>query len=409
MPVFEYTALDQKGKTRTGIIDAESAFAARQRLRDSSIFPIGIKEATEAAEPEEQKPGIWPPRLLTRVRPSEIAMMTRQLATLIGAGFPLVSAIDSLLTHTKTQSFKKVLANIKDAIVEGNSFANALALYPGIFTPLYVNMVRAGESSGTLEIVLEQLAEIGEKQQALMHRIRSALMYPIFMAFIGAGVLFFLLAVIVPTITSIFTDMGQILPTPTRLLITISNLLKAYWWVMALILIVIWAVVKRIGKTKRGRLFFDKNKLRLPLFGSLQIRLSVARVARTLGSLLANGVPMLTALGIVKNIVDNVHITLNIESAADEVGKGRPLGESLAEGQLLPPLFLQMVKVGEQSGELESMLNKIANVYENEVETNVMSLTSLLEPVMILIMGLSVGFIVLSICLPIFEMTQLVK
>jgi general secretion pathway protein F len=408
MPVFEYTALDARGKTTSGIIDAEGAQAARQKLRTSGVFPVSIKETFEAVPKKESRAFALSPRL-RRIKPVEVAMMTRQLATLIGAGFPLVSALDALVPQTKSQGFKKILAQVKDLIVEGNSFAQALSKYPGQFSPLYVNMVRAGETSGTLEIVLERLADITEKQQALKNRIQTALAYPIFMLIIGTIVLFVLLIYIVPSITSIFADMNQVLPTPTRILIFLSNFFKSCWWIIFLVFGAALVFYKRTQKTEKGRYWIDKTTLLIPGVGILSKKLSVARFARTLGSLLENGVSMLIALDIVKNIVGNILISDSVEAAAIEVGKGRGLGESLSESGIFPQLSIQMIQVGEQSGQLETMLTKIADVFENEVETNIMRLTSYLEPVMILVMGAIVGFIVLSICLPIFEMNQLIR
>ncbi len=380
-------------------------------MRASSTFPVSIKEVSDTATKKEPRSFLiysLISRYFKRVRPSEVSIMTRQLATIVGAGFPLVSALDTLIPQTRSKTFKKIMAKIKDSIVEGNSFARSLSLYPGTFSPLYVNMVRAGETSGALEIVLERLADITEKQQALKNRISTALAYPVLMTFIGALVLFFLLTFIVPSITSIFSDMDQALPAPTLFLITISELFKNYWWIILIVMIGILIALSVIKKTEKGSYFFDKTKLIMPGFGSLAKKLVVARFARTLGSLLENGVSMLPALDIAKNIAGNKLIADVIEDAAKEVGKGQALGTALAKGKILPDLSIQMIQVGEQSGKLEAMLNKIADVYENEVESLIMRMTSLLEPVMILVMGIIVGFIVLAICLPIFEMNQLV-
>ena len=408
MPVFEYTALDSKGKTTSGIIDAEGALAARQKLRTSGIFPVSIKE-TQEATPKKVSRSINLTGRFSRVKPVEIAMMTRQLATLIGAGFPLVSALDALVPQTKSHGFKKMLAQIKDLIVEGNSFAQALSKYPAAFSSLYVNMVRAGETSGTLEIVLDRLADITEKQQALINRIQTALAYPIFMLIFGTIVLFILLIYIVPSFTSIFADMNQVLPTPTRMLIFLGEFFKSYWWGIFIILGILWFLFNRAKKSAKGRYWIDKTILALPITGNSARKLAVARFARTLGSLLENGVSMLVALDIVKNIAGNILISEAVETAAIEVGKGQGLGAALSGRGIFPQLSIQMIQVGEQSGELESMLTKISDVFENEVETSILRLTSYLEPVMILGMGICVLFIVLSICLPIFEMNQLIR
>ncbi|MEE8430963.1 MAG: type II secretion system inner membrane protein GspF [Candidatus Desulfatibia sp.] len=407
MPVYEYKALTQKGKTTSGIIDAESPIIARQKIRALKTFPVAVKEVHDSPTKKESRTLSFA-RHFQRVTPSEVAMLTRQLATLISAGFPLVPAIDILISQTRSNAFKRQLAKIKDSIVEGNSFARSLSLYPRSFSELYVNMVHAGESSGTLEIVLERLADITEGQQALKQRIRSALAYPVLMTFIGTVVLFLLLTFIVPSITSIFTDMGQALPAPTIFLINTSAFFKKYWWLILALGAAMLIALRSIVNTSKGRYLLDKSMLLLPGSGLLVKKLAVARFARTLGSLLENGVSMLTALEIVKNIVGNQLIANVIEDAAKEVEKGQDLGTALAESKIFPDISIQMIIVGEQSGRLESMLNKIADVFEGEVESSVMSMTSLIEPLMILIMGIAVGFIVLSICLPIFEMNQLV-
>jgi len=407
MPVFEYTALDQKGKTTSGIVDAESAVTARQKLRATQIFPVSIDEVSDLGQ-RRSKNAASVVSVFQRIKQTEIAAMTRQLSTLIGAGFPLVTAIDALIPHTASKSFKPILAQIKDAIVEGNSFAAALSNYPSVFSSLYTNMVRAGETSGTLEIVLEQLADLTEKQQALKSRIQSALAYPIVMACVGVVVLFVLITFIVPSITSIFEDMQQSLPLPTMILIQASDFFKNYWWAICILLVIGWLSFRSFKKTGAGGQFVDRIKLRLPLFGLIFQKLAVARFARTLGSLLENSVTLLTSLEIVRNIAGNSQIALAIDHAANEVSKGQGLGTSLAASTTFPPLSLQMIQVGEQSGELENMLFKIASMYENEVETRVVSMTSLLEPLMILVMGVVLGFVVLSICLPIFEMNQLI-
>lgn len=407
MPVYDYTALDIRGKTTSGIIDAESAPAARQKLRSSNIFPVSVEEVQETTSKDDSRT-FSVRNVFSRVKRSEISMFTRQLATLVGAGFPLVSAIDALIPQTKSNGLKRTLSKIKDSIVEGKSFADALSPYPDIFSSLYSNMIHAGETSGTLEIVLDRLADITEKQQALKNRIQSALAYPIFMTLLGTVVLFFLLTYVIPSVTSIFSDMNQVLPAPTRFLITISDSLKAYWWIILITIAGVAVTFRSVRKMNKGRYFIDKTILSLPVIGLLVKKLAAARFSRTLGSLLENGVPMLSALEIVKNIAGNVVISGTIEDASKEVEKGQGLGTALAEGKILPDLSIQMIQVGEQSGKLEAMLNKVADVFENEVESSIAAMTSLLEPVMLLIMGAIVMFIVLSILLPIFEMNQLV-
>jgi len=270
-------------------------------------------------------------------------------------------------------------------------------------------MVRSGESSGTLEVVLNRLADISEKQQAMTQRIRSAMAYPILMTFVGTGILIFLLTHIVPTITSIFTDMKQTLPAPTRALIGLSHFLRNDWWIILFILGGAAYAFRYAIHTEKGAYVFDRSMLRFPVIGQLKKKLAVARFARTLGSLLENGVPLMTALGVVKNIVGNRVIADVIENAALEVEKGIGLGKALSSAGIFPDITIQMIQVGENSGNLESMLYKVADIYEGEVDAAVSGMTALLEPVIILVMAVVVGFIVLSICMPIFEMNQLVR
>ena len=408
MPVYEYKALDIKGRNLKGIINAESLFAARQRLRETNIFPIDLNETS--AEENKVPTGRSIGDFFKRIGLQEISVMTRQLATLLGASLPLVPSLTALISQTTHPRLKKTLAQIKEDVNEGNSFASSISHYPAIFSNLYINMVRAGEASGTLDIVLEKLADFNESQQALRGKIKAALAYPIFMFLIGSIVLFFLTTFVVPKITGIFSEMHQTLPGITIFLISISGFLKSFWMAIVLIIIGSFIGLKYIfTKTLRGQYLWDKIKLKMPLFGSLTHKMAVARFSRTLGTLLESGVPMLTALSIVKNVVNNRLIADSIAEASRDVEEGQNLSATLSRNRLFPPIVTQMISAGEQSGTLEKMLYKIADSLENEVESNITMMTSMLEPVMILIMGLLVGFIVISILLPIFEMNQLIR
>ena len=408
MPVYEYKALDIRGKSLKGIIDADSVSAARQKLRETNIFPIDL---TETSVEENKVPtGRSIGDLFKRISLQEVSVMTRQLATLLGASLPLVTSLTALISQITNPRLKKTLAQIKEDVNEGNSFAWSISRYPAIFSTFYVNMVRAGEASGTLDIVLERLADFNESQQALRGKIKAALAYPLFMFLIGTIVLFFLTTFIVPKITGIFSEMHQTLPGITIFLISISGFLKSFWTAIVLIIIISFIGLRYMfTKTIRGQYLWDKIKLKMPLFGSLTHKMAVARFSRTLGTLLESGVPMLTALSIVKNVVNNRLIADSIAEASRDVEEGQNLSATLLKSRLFPPIVTQMISAGEQSGTLEKMLYKIADSLENEVESNITMMTSMLEPVMILVMGLLVGFIVISILLPIFEMNQLIK
>ena len=405
MPVFEYHALDRKGRKKKGLIDADGSKAAKAALRHQGLFPVELKEVSTPAE--ASKSSVFPS--FSRVKSADISMMTRQLSTLVSAGFQLTPALNTLLPQIKKESLKKIISKIKDTIEEGSSFANALSQHPGVFSPIYVNMVKAGEASGTLSIVLERLADISEKQDALGRKMKSALAYPLLMTLIGSAVLFFLMTVIVPNITAIFDQMDHTLPWTTQTLIRLSNWLSR-WWIFlgAGILLAVYGFIF-IRKQPKIRKAMDRALLRLPYAGDLMGKLSLARLTRTLGSLLENGVPLLNALEIAKNVTGNMEIESAVNEAVKEVERGRELGQVMSEHACFPYLAVQMIKVGEQSGNLEPMLKKTARVYDNEIETTVMGLTALMEPLIILVMAVVVGFIVLSVCLPIFEMNQLVQ
>lgn len=409
MPVYEYVALDTRGKKLKGIIDAGSLPAARQRLRDSSIYPIEVKE-TAGRKKENAIDGRSVGNLLNRVGIRELSAMTRQLATLLGAGLPLVQSINVMVSQTANPVLKKTLARIKEEVNEGSSLTQSMSRYPKIFSSFFINMVRAGEASGTLNIVLERLADFNESQQALRGKIRAALAYPVFMFLIGSAVLFFLIAFVVPNITRIFEEMHQTLPAITVFLIVVSRFLESFWWAIVIALAGAVVVLRYlIRNTEKGRRSWDRFKLSTPVIGTINRKMAVARFGRTLGTLLESGVPLLTSLEIAKNVVGNSRIADAVQKASDEVREGQSLSLPLARSGLFPPIATEMIGVGEQSGNLEQMLYKIADAYEKEVESNVTTMTSMLEPVMILVMGLIVGFIVVSILLPIFEMNQLVR
>ncbi len=409
MPVYEYKALDIRGKKLKGIIDADSVFAARQKLRKTNIFPVDLNE-TSVEEKSKMPAGRSISDLFKRVSLRDVSVMTRQLATLLGASIPLVPSLTALISQATHPKLKKTLAQIKVDVNEGNSLAKSISHYPGIFSTFYVNMVRAGEASGALDVVLERLADFNESQQALRGKIKAALAYPVFMFLIGSVVLFFLTTFIVPKITGIFSEMHQALPGITIFLISISSFLKSFWSAIFLIVIGSFIGLRYIfTKTLRGQYLWDKIKLKMPLFGSLTHKMAVARFSRTLGTLLESGVPLLTALSIVKNVVNNRLIADAIAETSIDVEEGGNLSATLSKKRLFPPIVTQMISAGEQSGTLEKMLYKIADSLENEVESNITMMTSMLEPVMILIMGLLVGFIVISILLPIFEMNQLIR
>jgi len=407
MPVYEFTALTTAGKKLKGVIEADSLTTARQKIRGQGNYPVEIREAS--SKTTAGKTPVLSMKLGQSVKQQEVHIATRQLATLLGAGIPLVPALNGLIEQTENRALKTILAQIKDAVNEGNSLTSALTGHPKLFSKIYINMVRAGEASGSLDVVLDRLAEFGENQHALRSRIKAAMLYPLFMAVVGVAVLFLLITFIVPSITSVFEGSKQALPLPTVILIGISSFLKQYWWAVLFAVLGAIAALRWYVGTPAGRRRWDQLKLSAPGFSGLSVKTASARFARTLASLLQSGVSLITSLQIVKNIVDNVILADIINEACDELEKGRSLSQFFRGNKYFPPMLVQMMAVGEQSGTLDTMLAKAAESYEKEVEIKILALTSMIEPVMILSMGLVVSFIVVSILLPIFEMNQLIR
>ncbi|MDD9301017.1 MAG: type II secretion system inner membrane protein GspF [Desulfobacter sp.] len=407
MSVFEYKALNAKGKNRSGIIDAYSESAARQKLRQQTLFSVSLSRIDEDRSAKE-KGGkkLELPGLFSRIKSADIAMITRLLSTLLSAGFPLVKAVAVVRDQIRSGALHRVLSRVKDSIEQGSSFAEALSLYPGVFSSVYINMVAAGESSGTLEIVLERLADFSEKREVTQKKIWASLAYPIIMAMIGFLVLVILMTYIVPGIVEIFSDMNQTLPLSTRILIAVSEFFTSFWWAILLFPVLVAGGSFGVRKTKKGLLTTDRMLVSLPIVGNLVRKLAVARFLRTLGSLLENGMPMLTALRITQNVAGNQVISNLIRDVADRVEKGGELGKALSGTQYFPSLAVQMIQVGEKSGEMEKMLEKSADLYEKDVHSAVTAATALIETLIILLMGLAVGLIIMAICLPIVEINQ---
>jgi general secretion pathway protein F len=341
--------------------------------------------------------------------PGDIAMMTRQLATLLVAGLPLVDALGVLLEQTDKKSVKAILADIREEIRGGKSYSVALERYPREFSQIYVHMVRAGETSGALDQILFRLAEFLEKQLALKHKVTNAILYPALMLLVGVAVLFFLMTFVVPKITAVFANLKQALPWPTVVLMTLSRWCADYWPVLAGgALVLIWAV-RRTVRTETGRVMADRLILKLPLIGDVARMVSISRLSSTLATMLASGVQLLEAMDVSRRVMNNRVLEHAVEEARQNIREGETIAEPLKRSGEFPSLVTHMIAVGERSGEMEEMLRRIGQIYDGEVDRVITRFTSLLEPVMILVMGVLVFFIVVAILLPIFEMGQMVQ
>ena len=359
---------------------------------------------------QAKSPTVLRVNLWSRIRKKDIATFSRQLTILLEAGLPLVQALSGLTEDVEeNRAMRSVIMDIEEKVSEGKSLSEALSSYPGIFSPLFINMIRAGESSGTLEKVLGELCELTEKEVAFRSKLRGVLAYPVLVAVIGAGIVSFLLAVVLPTLTRIFADINVALPRPTRILISTGDFFRGFWWLVLIGIIAIFLGFSRIGKTVSGRKVYDRTKLRLPVVGKLVLKSAISRFCRTLGTLITSGVPILSSLDIARNVVGNNVLSESIERARQDVKEGASITNPLRKEGIFPPFVLRLISSGEESGRLEEMLFKVADTYDDEVSATVTVLSSLLEPIMVILMGIVVGFIVLAILLPIFEMNQIIR
>jgi general secretion pathway protein F len=422
---FAYTGVDAKGKTVRGTVDADDVKGVRQSLRRQGIF---LDEATPLAQGATDAraravasaaaggglavsaPGLL--KILNGLKrlassPGQaVALSTRQLATLVKAGIPLVESLTALIEQLEHEELREAYREVRDRVNEGTGFAAALSQHPRMFPGLYISMVAAGEASGTLEAVLVRLADFMEGQVKLKGKIVGALAYPAFMALMGVGIVGMMMVVVVPKVSAIFDDFRQALPWYTALLIAVSNIVAKWWWALILLAGLAGYVFSRWQRTPEGAYRWDAFRLRVPVFGELTRMVAISRFTRTLATLLSSGVPLLKAMDIVKNVMENRVLEAVITEATVSIKEGESIAEPLKRSGRFPPMVTQMISVGERSGELESMLEAVASSYDNAIDARVSVLTSLLEPVMIVVMGSTSGGIAFAILMPLLQLNE---
>ena len=412
MPVYQYQGYRTDGGAAVGIIDAENVKVARLKLRKEGVYPT---EVVEQGQTSVQTPDHSRSRTVRSISRSstlsstDLALLTRQFATLLVAGLPLVEALGVLVDQAEKKPIKALLADIREQIRGGKSLSAVLETYEKDFSPIYVHMVRAGEASGALDQILFRLAEFLEKQLALKNKVTNATIYPVLMLIVGVSVLFFLVTFVVPKITAVFVSMKQALPWPTVVLMSISQFFADYWLLLATLLVGGIVTIRRFTRTERGRMIADRMTLRLPLIGDVARMVSISRLSSTLATMLSSGVQLLDALDVAKRVMNNRVLEETVESARQNIREGETIADPLKRSGEFPALVTHMIAVGEKSGEMEEMLRRVSQIYDGEVERVITRLTSLMEPIMILAMGVVVFFIVVAILLPIFEMGQMVR
>lgn len=403
MPVYTYKALTEAGDASSGIIDADSPREARQKLRHKKLH------VTELMAAEEAKGRVKRRRVLFQSRRREdVAMITRQLATLLGSGIPLVGAFTALIEQADFEPLKASLMDVRERISQGSSLSEAMQAHPHYFNELYVNMVAAGEAGGNLDRVLYQLADFLHAQNRTRAKVVAALSYPVMMFMIGVVVVLILITAVVPKILDVIQkESDAALPLPTEILVALSGFMGSYWWALLGLAVALYLAYLQARRTREGRLWIDSVKLEIPVAGNLIRKAAISRFAVTLATLLESGLPVLDALVVVRRVVDNALLAEAIETVRQRVAEGADIATPIKANRIFPSIVGYMVAVGEESGRLEELLKKTAQAYDEEVEIAGQKLTALLEPAIIVFMAVVVGFIVLSVMLPIIQMSNM--
>lgn len=413
MPAYAYTGLNPAGKTIKGIETAENIVALKAALKRQGVYLTAVAETSGVGGGNAGTAGTAGSReidlgqLFDRIRPKDVAGMTRLMSTLLCAGVTLPESLVALTDQVESPRFKNVLSDVGSKVNEGSSLADAMSAHPKVFSKLYINMVRAGEASGSLETVLIRIADFMDQQEELRGKVTTAMFYPAAMALVGIGVVTLLMVKVVPGIAEMFAGQGAQLPLTTRSLIAVSAVISGYWWLLIILAIAAIQGFRKWRATTVGRELTDRMILKLPVIGGLARKIAVARLARTLATMLASGVQLLQALDIVRSLLGNVVLEKVLTQARDDIREGAGIAAALKRSGEFPPLVTHMIAVGERSGQLEQMLTDLADAYDRETSAAITRATAVLEPVMIVLMGGSVGFIVFAIMTPILQLNQM--
>jgi len=408
MPVYNYKALKEDGGSDAGVVDADSPKDARLKLKNRRLH---VTDLQTVGGDENGGNGVLRKRrfkFFARRRPDQIAMLTRQLATLLGSGIPMIGAITAIIDQVEYRDLKAALMDVREKVSQGGSLSDAMGGHPIYFSELYVNMVRAGEAGGNLDKVLFRVADYMHAQNRTRAKVLAALTYPLIMLLIGTGVVVILLTYVVPKIMEVIQKQGKAaLPLPTEILLAVSGFMGRYWWLLLAIGVGAAVLFAHARTTRAGRLWIDTMKLRIPVLGNLLKKSSISRFAITFATLLESGLPVLEAMGVVRKVVNNELLAETLDMVRQKIAEGADIATPLKQSKVFPPVVGYMIGVGEESGRLEELLKKTAEAYDEEVDVAAQKMTSLLEPLMIVVMSVVVGFIVLAILLPILEMSNI--
>lgn len=403
MPLYEYKGVGDGGKAAKGTIEADSSKSARQRLKQKGIYPTELVEKSTEKN-EVRTTGI---RIGGNVKMKNLTLMVRQMATLIKARIPLDEALAALVEQTDDPKLKSIMSQIRESVNEGKSMAESLKMYPNVFSPIFISMIRVGEVSGSLDLVLVRLADFTEGQLKLRNQVVGAMAYPAFISVAGVGITIFLFAFAVPKITEVFAGSKMPLPLITQIMIGISAFFSQHWLLIIVSVVGGFFLFQWWINTTKGKEWWDAFSLKLPIFGKLKRMIAVSRFARTLSTMIGSGVQLLDAIDIVKEIVDNTVLKKAIIQSRESISEGQTIAAPLRASGQFPPILTHMIAVGEKTGELEEMLNVVSDAYDSQVETAINSMTRLLEPLMIVVMGGIIALVAVSIFMPMLQLNNL--
>lgn len=395
---FKYKAVTDTGQIIEGVHDAQNESEVISMLKGSKYMPISI-EQTESS-------GASATISFGKVKKKDLAIFCRQFYTMLNAGVTIIKCLDILEKQIENKIMRQAVSDVYDKVQKGMTLSEAMKSNPKTFPSILINMVEAGEVSGSLDTIMERMAVHYEKEFKIENKVKGAMVYPAVLAVIATAVVVFLMVFVMPTFVSMFEGSGAELPGPTKALLGISHSLRNQWYIYAIGIIILIFGFKYIGRTEGGRMFFDTLKLRIPIFKNVNIKIATSRFTRTLSTLLSSGIPLMQGLDIVSKVVDNKNISMKLEEAREDVRKGVPLSSTIKSTATFPPMVDSMIKIGEESGDLDGILNRSADFYDEEVEVALQKMTEMMQPLMVVVMALIVGFIVISIALPMFDMVN---
>ncbi len=409
MPTYEYQVKDKAGKDQTGLQDSPDAAGLIASLRSQGFIIIRIQETKKTKLFSMSKGSSLKPGKGGGVILDDLVIFSRQMATLVGAGIPLIQALEILSTQVEKEKFRQILRDMHQQVQSGKSFSDAMEKHHKVFSVLFINMVRAGESSGSLEEILDRVAQYFEKTSILQKKVKSALMYPAVVTAMAFLITFGMMTFVIPKFASIFEGLNAELPAPTKILIDVSHYLEGHWYIVLAGIGGFVFLFTQLIKTPAGRLGWDAFKIKMPVFGPLLLKVAISKFSRTLATLVRSGVPILSSLDIVSKTAGNRRLELIVRNLMESVKKGETISGPLGKSEVFPPMVVRMIAIGEETGELEAMLTKIADFYDSEVDAAVEGLTSLIEPLIIAFLGIVIGGIVVAMFLPILTLTSAIK